>query len=560
MILSLCLTWVAPAAAQEASSSPLSQVNVTGSFDSEGRYYFSDRVLSDFPEESGVFNYMELVSRSNLLADADAYQLGIQLDHVSMVNAWYYLDDVRTYELDLLEAGVISPWEMTLVNLEKAWFTADLGPVEVTVGDSYMSVGRGLALNLIKNTQIDVDTSLRGIKAESSLGAWDLSVVTGLTNQQQIMQDNPNRLIRANRSNLVNAVRVDRYGLGPVNVGAHGVVYNFTEAVEGPVEGFQRYGELGDPDALVGGVGAEAFLGPVDLFVEGDWFQYRDPVLFGGEEVEPGYAVYGTAAFYPGRFAVLVEGKRYKDTERLNTLTSLQGYEIATGPSLEYERVITEDSSAAVNSNDIYGGRVRADFMAKPGVFIPYIDVGVFRDQELGGLHFNRSPETIVHPVVGMDLQGDHVTALVNAGYRTDIRDEHGRDQLVHLDAAFSFPLPGALHGDATWDIYHFWWGENANQQHDFYTSTLALAAHHPSGVSAILYNDFTNDPLAQSQAKGNITDDIYMAGELQYMPNDRTQIRVFYGAYKAGIRCAGGQCRLLPAFEGARVAVTTSF
>lgn len=561
MLFLLC----ALATAQEAVDAPedsglLDQVNVTGGFDVEGRYYTSDRTLPDFPEEKSLFNYGEVVSRSNVLIDSQAWQLGMQLDHVSMFNAWYYLDDQRVYEFDLLANGIRSPWEMTSVNLEKVWFTVDAGPVEIGLGDQYMSVGRGLALNLVKNTDIDVDTTLRGARANTTLGMWDLAVITGLTNQQQIQQDNPNRQLRPSVHNLVNAVRVDRYGVGPFNLGAHGVTYNLAQSADPLIQSYSRYGELGEMDAIVGGGSVEGFLGPADVFVEGDYFHYRSERLFADGEVEPGYAVYGSTSFYPGRFAVLIEGKRYKNTEQLNRLTTQEGYEIAVGPSLEYERVITEDSSAAVNSNDIYGGRARVDFMAKPGEFIPYFSLGVFRDQELGGLHFNRSEETIVHPVVGMDLQSSQVTAIVNGGVRMDLRDEHGRDSLIHMDAAVSFPLPGALHGDVTWDIYRFWWGENENQQHDFYTSTMALAAHHPSGFSFLVYNDFTDDPLAQAQAKGNVADNIYLAGELQYRPNDRTSVRAFYGAYKAGIRCAGGQCRQLPGFDGARVAVTTSF
>jgi NADH-quinone oxidoreductase subunit L len=36
--------------------------------------------------------------------------------------------------------------------------------------------------------------------------------------------------------------------------------------------------------------------------------------------------------------------------------------------------------------------------------------------------------------------------------------------------------------------------------------------------------------------------------------------IKAFYGAYKSGIRCSGGQCRVLPGFEGARVSLVASF
>jgi hypothetical protein len=442
---------------------------------------------------------------------------------------------------------------------EKLYFSAFAGPATITVGDSYVNFGRGLALNLVRNAQIDIDSSVRGAQVVVSPGMWDLQIVSGVVNQVQVQMVNPNRDLRANRNHLVNGARVTRYGLGPLTVSAHGVAYSFAETLDDPnwQGGVKRYGEIGAPDAIVGGAGVEGYTGPVDWYVEGNWFQYReDQLLPHGQE--PAYAVYGSMSFYPGPLSVLVEGKRYRNTERMNVHTAPERYEIVSGPTLEYERVITEDSSSAVNSNDIYGGLMRVDWAAVPGRVTPYASVLVQRDNDLEN-HFNRSPETIVHPMLGLDLQGDVVNLWTNLGYRRDIRDSHGADQLFHADAALGVPLPGQWHADATWDIWHYKWGENQNQQHDFTTSTLAVAAHwHPQGLAFIVYNDFTNDPLIDS--KGNIADSVYLAGEVQWNATERTQVKAFYGAYRAGIRCAGGQCRMMPGFDGGRVTVLHTF
>ena len=63
--------------------------------------------------------------------------------------------------------------------------------------------------------------------------------------------------------------------------------------------------------------------------------------------------------------------KATKDTERITTFTTAEGWEPSSVPTLEYERVITEDGAAAVNSNDIMGARVRVDYAAVPGEFTP---------------------------------------------------------------------------------------------------------------------------------------------------------------------------------------------
>jgi hypothetical protein len=61
-------------------------------------------------------------------------------------------------------------------------------------------------------------------------------------------------------------------------------------------------------------------------------------------------------------------------------------------------------------------------------------------------------------------------------------------------------------------------------------------------------------------QSEGNLDDNLYGAFEVQHQPSSNVTLKAFYGAYKAGIRCSGGQCRSLPGFEGARVSVNGVF
>ncbi len=200
--------------------------------------------------------------------------------------------------------------------------------------------------------------------------------------------------------------------------------------------------------------------------------------------------------------------------------------------------------------------RARVDLFL-PLPLTPRVELGVHRDRELGGLHFNQTPETIVHPVIGADYLGPKIQALVNAGYRVDIRDgDFGADRLAHADVTVKFPV-GPVHGEITTDLQRFSWGANAQQQNDFFQSatSLGLGLH---GLTLVVYQDYSNNPLVDST--GNLAENLYGAVEVQYQPDSATTLKLFYGAYKAGIRCAGGQCRQLPGFEGARFSVTTAF
>ncbi|MCB9761573.1 MAG: hypothetical protein H6739_17145 [Alphaproteobacteria bacterium] len=566
----LCPSAIAePAAGREG---PLAEASISGTSDFEFRYYRDDRTLPDFPDEDHLFDYFEAVERLNLLADGGVWQVGAQADLLGIFWSHYYLDDQKVYEFDLHGDGVRFPAPAAYANVEKLWLTGRGERAEAQLGDGYVAFGRGLALNLVKNTDIDIDTSVRGAHARASLGMWDLAMVTGVTNAQQILQDNPNRQVRADKHHMVSGVRVDRYGLGPANVGAHGVLYSFNRAVEPTLSPFAAYGR--PVDAVVGGANLELFgVGGVDWYLEGDVFHHRSQDLFPDSEARLGYTAYGSASFYPGKLTVLIEAKHYVNGERVNYLPSLDNFEVAVGPTLEYERVITEDSSAAVNSNDITGGRVRVDIAAKPGVLIPYVSLASFRDRDLGLLHFNTTPETIVHPVAGLEWFGEDLHLLLNGGYRLDMRDEgesgedYGADQMAHVDASFGFPL-GPAHGELDLAVQRFWWGVNLNQQHDFTIGTVALAGHFERGLSVILYSDYSDDPLIDSvgniplelERDGEPYRPLYGAAELQWQAFEGATFKAFYGAYRAGIRCAGGQCRLLPGFNGARLTATITF
>jgi hypothetical protein len=73
-----------------------------------------------------------------------------------------------------------------------------------------------------------------------------------------------------------------------------------------------------------------------------------------------------------------------------------------------------------------------------------------------------------------------------------------------------------------------------------------------------IAYTDYSNDPLVRTT--GNLAENVYGALEAQWMPSAATTLKVFGGAYRSGIRCAGGQCRLLPGVEGVKASFTSAF
>ncbi|MEQ1506822.1 MAG: hypothetical protein ABMB14_31635 [Myxococcota bacterium] len=531
--------------------------------DFELRYWQLDQRLPD-PADVPVFDYVEQVNRLNANATVGAWSFAAQIDEVALFGDRYYLDDVLYLERDLTTEGLPNVFgsgrlgDTAYANLEKVRATVEGDWGSLSLGDSYVAFGRGIALNLNRNVDIDIDTSVQGAKAVLRPGAWDITLVAGQANKQQVFQDNPNVLLQGDRRHLVAGVRAERFGLGPANLGAHAVVYDF---VADP--GFSASVEELEPfDVVAGGATAEVVgVGGVDAFVEGDVFGFgQNQPSPTDDAADVGYALYGSTSFYPGPFVVLIEGKRYDQSERINATLGPELYEIAVAPTLEYERVVTEDSSATLNSNDVYGGRVQVDWSAVPQKLVPYVAVAAFRDLDTGGAHFNDVPETIVHPTAGFEWLDGELAMLLNGGVRFDDRDgdTEGADRQAHGDLAFKFPLGGGLSGDVAIQAESFHWGVNALQQRDYFEAETSWGLAYKSAVALTAFVDTTTNPLVSTT--GNVSGPVYAGGELQLKPGKATTLKLFYGAQKAGIRCSGGQCRQMPGFEGARLSAVGTF
>ncbi len=551
-----------------AADGDKSEVGASFTEDLEVRVWTTDDRVVDNPDRA-VLNYVEQVNRFNAVVSVDSWVFEAQIDQVALFANRYFLDDELVIEHQLLEPGKAPFFDQAIVNvlpgdaylnLEKFRARYETKALSLALGDAYVAFGRGIGLNLNRNVDIDLDTSVQGVKTVVRPGAWDVTLVLGQINRQQVAQDNPNTSITGDHRHAVVAARAERFGLGPANIGGHVVVMDFV-ADPGWSAGAT---ELGGPDVVVGGTTLELQgVAGLDIGLEGDVFGFPTDELPGvdvnGERV-PGYALYLSTAAYPTPFSVLFEAKRYSRTERINAIAAAENYEVAVAPTLEYERAITEDSSATLNSDDIWGARLQIDLAAVPGKVIPYVATAVFRDEDLGGLHFNEVPETVVHPMIGVEVLADPWAVLFNSGVRFDDRDgtDAGGDRQIYGDVSVKTPLPGPFHLDVSSQVQQYHWGINPLQQADFFETKNAVTLGIAEPVAVIAYVDLSDNPLVTSV--GNLSEDLYGAVEVQVKPTGSWTLKAFYGAYAAGIRCAGGQCRRLPGFDGARVAATGSF
>jgi hypothetical protein len=577
--------WCFLAAASALAEEPAAEetgLSTTFTDDFELRYWRLDRRLPD-PSDVAVFDYVEQVNRFNANARSGNWAVDAQVDEVALFLNRYYLDDELFVENELVAPDTFNPMPgSSYINPEKLRLTWETDDATLVFGDSYGAFGRGGALNINRNVDIDIDTSIQGVKAVLRPGAWDITLIAGQLNRQQVAQDNPNLGITGDVRHAMGGIRAERFGLGPANIGAHAVAYKFATE-PGFTTGFEQLGDQ-TPVAAVGGLTTElTSVAGFDWYLEGDVFGYQDMpnALPDSKNDAPGYAVYLSAATYPGPFVLLVEGKRYLQADRINLITGLEQYEVATAPTLEYERAVNEDTAAELNSNDSTGGRAQLDWSAIPGKLTPYAAMAVYRDADLGVPHDNLSPETITHPMVGVEYVSEGKSAIGNFGFRTDDPDDDvtaaagspdpagwcgagprkSRDRQIHGDLTVEVPT-GPLSLDVALAVELFCWGAVPfNQKGDYIESETSYTLAYGSDVAVTWFMDYTTNALVLNDSPGNLGDErLFGAAEIQVKPADAFTLKAFYGAYKSGIRCSGGQCRQLPGFNGARLSAVATF
>lgn len=518
--------------------------------------------------------FFEQVNRLTARAQVKRWGFNIQVDEVLFVGTPYLLDGKRVSDPPPLITDCSNPpcvqspfGESFYANAEKLAVNYKSADFEFTLGDFYTAFGYGAALNLNRNVDIDIDSSVQGLLLTTTPGDWEITGLAGTLNRQQVFADfiNVGRL-QGDFRHLVGGARIVRNNIGPATLGVHGVAYNFARDY-----GFKGAIDATDTplDAVIGGATLDMYgvLG-ADWQFEADVVGFPldegQSILFADRDPELGHSLYGAAQFFLGSTVWQVEGKKYYNFQRVNRPTgSSEFYQVLTPPSLEYERAVNPDSQAALISDDIYGGRVQMDVIA--GNVTPYVAVGLFRDQDLANsAQKGPAPETIYVGGLGAEFLLDKITLLTNWQGRFEQRDgDNGRDAQIYGDIDFKFPLWGEAHADLILFGQRFFGGPHAEDftediDHSFTETSVSLsvAPNHAMGVTG--YFDYTTNPVAQMG--GNLGPTNFGAVEAYFKPSSAWTVRAFYGGYAAGIRCSGGQCRLVPAFTGARVAVTGTF
>jgi hypothetical protein len=498
----------------------------------------------------------------------------------------------------------------------KIWLTYKDAGLEITAGDSYAQFGRGLVLSLRKIDELGVDTTLFGGKVSFQKDPIAITLLAGLANPARVDEPTARALFPSQPTPRIGAQASvpsqpvfgsDRIVGAQVQAGRGLPVIASTHAIRLTKCAPYRYNADGTivDDAFDAPIGTceEAdraawlstlpTIGPIlrsretinagqsievpslwghgSIYVEAA-VQKRD----GERPTDPntqGNAVYGSLVTSGGPIANTLEVKTYRNffplagAVNVSRASAFANVAYSSPPTIE---PIIADTMFNFFNACVTGGRDRFDYRFTP-TFLAYGTFGYYVTQSeiVGGGcdRFGKSTgarpsETtnyVTDASAGIEwrFDDDKSIAFANLNGRHDIResgDPYYRELAgqysvtKYIKGPYSVELAGRhryriqerenIRG-ATFEGEPWWQGEHQN--------AVKIA---PKWVvsQGFEYTTFIGLPT------------YYVNGSVLYRFTSESNIRVFIGQQRGGLRCVSGICRIFPAFSGARVELTLRF
>ena len=408
-----------------------------------------------------------------------------------------------------------SPWQ-DKVSLAKRFLEFNTRSLSVRAGDFYHTVGRGLAFSVLKTFEKEgleyiIDTTVDGGKLAFSHKDYSAELFGGWLDRED--------------SDLKDRV------LG----GALG----------------RRIGGLVDVKAQIVHADLErgSFFNTERATMESlslDLPNFRDKLKFFGEflllqkkmhyveDTVRGHGLYLESGLFLKNLTFLLEFKDYKNLD----------FEYNRPPLLEPELVAILANQFAVSSKNVTAIAGRVDYYFPKRSLLAFGRYAHFRDAPV------TQPRTIHHAFLGLEKKfGETGWVNVLGGFRREETESlvfyytHG--DTWHGQANVSFPLTSRLSLEAyleakTFDGRHF----------DYRETRSSFSVHRSPWIVLTLFYDRSTDPevLFFKNKKD------WWGSQIELKLSRWGNVKMFYGAIKGGVKCAGGACKFFPPFEGLRI------
>jgi hypothetical protein len=435
--------------------------------------------------------------------------------------------------------------------------------VEVTLGDHYVSFGRGLVLSLRKVDELGSDTALRGGRVVVRDGAASATLVAGVTNIVNV--DEATGRISPDPLDTVVGLRTEVRPLRQLSVAAQGAAILYHHDV-------QPNQPEGDRSVL-GGVSAELRDLPILHQV---YAEYAHALrTFAGSDSN-GDAVYGAITHYRGPLTLQLEGKYYKDFPMVSTSLKSPSDSFATirynnPPTVERVLADLDTISDVLN---VGGLRLRADHKASNEVnwFASY---GYFYDWSDRGARLD-----IHDPYAGVTVAWQHHRshATVSGGARIS-QERANSDPEYPLHAAESHSVDAHVEVVASQALTNRFSLEVAGrnryrhkrlvgQVNSWNEGEWAVGVRWSPSLVVAAGWEYTTDPSKPHPPCGEVGEPVcdtyrhmnFFNGQVGWTFRQGSSIRLFAGGQRGGLRCVSGVCRVFPSFQGVKAEAVLRF
>jgi hypothetical protein len=425
--------------------------------------------------------------------------------------------------------------------------------VEATLGDFYVSFGRGIVLSLRKLDELGIDTTVLGGKLVVHTGNAAGTFVVGASNIQNT--DPSTGRSAEDPYDLIGGGRVEYRFAERVIVGLHstGGMQRHNAQSSAPQhwrDGILHYG---------GTIDAPRLTRSLSLYLEGD-----GQLSLLADQRRYGYALYGAATWHSGPLAVLLEFKHYSHLQRWTSSVdpSLPEFRpIAYNQPPTAERIVTE---LVAPIYDVTGPRVRVDVGVNAWLLL-FASYGFFDERGVpGGLFYH-------DPYGGAELRWNQGRSHLfpSGGYRVE-RCKSGPaaddcrasaissdfQRIGHVEWDFTQALPRGVSIEAQ--------GFALFRAGDKSIDASGRPAHWTEGNAYLAlkwtpYLVFTGGYEWSTRPSPRVNQH-YFNGAAQWNFTTASSLRLFAGGTRGGLKCISGVCRDFPAFTGAELDLVVRF
>ncbi|MDB4938690.1 MAG: hypothetical protein JWP87_5662 [Labilithrix sp.] len=490
----------------------------------------------------------------------------------------------------------------------KVFLTYKTEGIEVTAGDAYVQFGRGLVLSMRKVDELGIDTTLLGAKIVANKDIFGLTLIGGIANPARV--DEPSgralflpRPIAGDRlgaqplfgnDRIVGASITAGRGL-PVVLSTNGVILSRCAPYSYNPDGTINDSAFDAPFGTCNEADRASFLGTLsarnrarqtinasqtlevpNLWGHGNFYlegavQQREPETFNQANTD-GNALYGSFVASGGPITNTVEMKSYRNfyplAASVNVSRASAFGNIAYSAPPTAEPVIADTMFFDFNACAT-GARDRLDYRLTETLLV-YGTFGYFvskSEQPTGQCdRLGRSTasdkdgttDLVTDASVGAEwrFDDDKSIAFFNVNGRHDVK---GTGATYYDELSFQYSITKYITGPYSIELAgrHRYRKQERENIRDTFEGEPWRQGEHQTALK-VAPKWILSQGIEYTTQVGLPT--YYFNGGILYRFTSQSNIRLYAGQNRGGLRCVSGICRQFPAFSGARAELTLRF